>query len=121
MTSAVEGNPTLAAQRQRRNATREALPQSGSRRRCRKSRSQAAQARRTVTPDNGVALDGDLTDVVGECQRPQLLFGGGRVLASTRAAVSSDAGAVVDYELAQQTLLLDVTRLCGRAPGGRLC
>ena len=27
MTSAVEGNPTLAAQRQRLNATREALPQ----------------------------------------------------------------------------------------------
>ena len=40
----------------------------------------------------------------------QLLFGSGRVLASTRAARAQIRGAVADYDATVQTLLLDVTR-----------
>lgn len=109
MVSAVETNPTLAAQRQRLNATRETLPQALA----------AALPQLTVT---GLAvatdrdaedplLDGDRTDTwTASANVSQLLFGSGRVLASTRAARAQIAGAVADYELARQTLLLDVTR-----------
>jgi outer membrane protein len=109
MTSAVEGNPTLAAQRARLNATREVLPQAWSDALPHVSLSGVAQA-----------VDRDSEDPLTDTSRietwsasaniSQLLFGSGRVLASTRAARAQIAGAVADYEFAQQTLLLDVTR-----------
>ncbi|MFO1018793.1 MAG: TolC family outer membrane protein [Hyphomonadaceae bacterium] len=109
MTSAVEGNPTLAAQRQRLNATREALPQAIAQALPQVSISGSASA--TDRDSDNVALDGDRTETwSANAGVSQLLFGGGRVLASTRAARAQIAGAVADYELAQQTLLLDVTR-----------
>lgn len=109
MATAIETNPSLAAQRQRLNATREALPQALS----------AALPQINIT---GLALasDRDADDPLLETDRTetwtgsanvsQLLFGSGRVLASTRAARAQIAGAAADYELARQTLLLDVTR-----------
>ena len=109
MTSAVEGNPTLAAQRQRLNATREVLPQAIAQALPQVSISGSASA--TDRDSDNVALDGDRTETwSANAGVSQLLFGGGRVLASTRAARAQIAGAVADYELAQQTLLLDVTR-----------
>lgn len=109
MASAADSNPTLAAQRQRLNATREALPQAW------------AEALPQVSV-NGVAgaSDRDSDNPLLETDRvetwnasasaSQLLFGSGRVLASTRAARAQIRGAVADYDLALQTLLLDVTR-----------
>jgi outer membrane protein len=109
MTSAAESNPTLGAQRARLNATREALPQAWAEALPQISVSGVAQA-----------TDPDAEDPLLETGREegwsssanvsQLLFGGGRVLASTRAARAQIAGAVADYDLAFQTLLLDVTR-----------
>lgn len=109
MVSAVETNPTLAAQRQRYNAAREALPQAWS----------AALPQVSIT-GLAVATDRDTRDPLTDSGRvetwtssanvSQLLFGSGRVMAGTRAARAQIAGAAADYELARQTLLLDVTR-----------
>ncbi|MBC7770243.1 MAG: TolC family outer membrane protein [Phycisphaerales bacterium] len=109
MVSAVESNPALAAQRQRLNATREALPQAW-----------AAALPQVSLSAGASAGDRDSENVLLESEREetwsananvsQLLFGSGRILGSTRAARAQIAGAVADYELAQQTLLLDVTR-----------
>ncbi|MCA8886101.1 MAG: TolC family protein, partial [Hyphomonadaceae bacterium] len=55
-------------------------------------------------------LDADPTETWSSSANiSQLLFGSGRVLASTRAARAQIAGAVADYEGARQTLLLNVT------------
>jgi outer membrane protein len=109
MDAAAQSNPTLGAQRQRLNAAREALPQAW------------AEALPQLTI-SGVAVsadrDGDapLADTArtetwsASANASQLLFGSGRVLASTRAARASIRGAVADYDFALQTLLLDVTR-----------
>lgn len=109
MVAAVETNPSLAAQRQRLRATREALPQALA----------AALPQVTVT-GLAVASDRDAEDPLLEGDREetwtasanvsQLLFGSGRVIASTRAARAQIAGAVADYEFTRQNLLLDVTR-----------
>jgi len=109
MVSAVESNPTLAAQRQRLNATREALPQALSTALPQVSVSAGASA--SDRDSDNPALEGDRGETwTANANVSQLLFGSGRVVASTRAARAQIAGAVADYELAQQTLLLDVTR-----------
>ena len=108
MTSAQESNPTLAAQRQRLRATREALPQALSAALPQVSISASANAGDRDS-DNPL-LEGDRTETwTSSANISQLLFGSGRVLASTRAARAQIAGAVADYEGARQSLLLDVT------------
>lgn len=109
MTSAQESNPTLAAQRQRLRATREALPQALSAALPQVSISGSASAsdrdyEDPLTPDNGRS-----ETWTSSANISQLLFGSGRVLASTRAARAQIAGATADYEGARQALLLDVT------------
>jgi outer membrane protein len=109
MASAVEGNPTLGAQRQRLRATREALPLAWSE--ALPQVSVSAGAFRNDRDSDNPLLEGDPDESwSANANVSQLLFGGGRVLASTRAARAQIAGAVADYEFAQQTLLLDVTR-----------
>ncbi|MEZ5960032.1 MAG: TolC family outer membrane protein [Hyphomonadaceae bacterium] len=108
MTSAQESNPTLAAQRQRLRATREALPQALSAALPQVSVSGSASAvdrdfEDPLTPDNGRS-----ETWTSSANISQLLFGSGRVLASTRAARAQIAGATADYEGARQQLLLDV-------------
>ncbi len=109
MVSAVESNPTLAAQRQRLNATREVLPQALA-----PALPQLTVTGLAVATDRDAQdplLDGDRADTwTASANVSQLLFGSGRVIAGTRAARAQIAGAVADYELARQTLLLDVTR-----------
>ncbi len=108
MTSAQESNPTLAAQRQRLRATNEALPQalSAALPQASISASESAGDRDSDNP----LLEGDRTETWSSSANiSQLLFGSGRVLASTRAARAQIAGARADYEGARQQLLLDVT------------
>jgi outer membrane protein len=108
MTSAQESNPTLAAQRQRLRATREVLPQALSAALPQVSVSASASAGDRDS-DNPL-LEGDRTETwASSANISQLLFGSGRVLASTRAARAQIAGATADYEGARQQLLLDVT------------
>jgi len=108
MVSAIEGNPTLGAARARLNATREVLPQAWSAALPQISLSGLASAsdRDTEIPVTDTPENDTWT---ASANVSQLLFGGGRVLASTRAARAQIAGAVADFELAQQTLLVDVT------------
>lgn len=108
MTSAQESNPTLAAQRQRLRATREALPQALSAALPQVSLTTSANAvdrdfENPLTPDAGRS-----ETWTSSANISQLLFGSGRVLASTRAARAQIAGATADYEGARQRLLLDV-------------
>jgi outer membrane protein len=106
MVSAAESNPTLAAQRARLRATREALPQAWAEALPQVSITGTAQARDADAPfDTPRDEDWDAS-----VSASQLLFGSGRVLASTRAARAQIRGAVADYDLTLQTLLLDVTR-----------
>lgn len=108
MTAAQESNPTLAAQRQRLRATREALPQALSAALPQVSVSASASAGDRDS-DNPL-LEGDRAETWSSSANiSQLLFGSGRVLASTRAARAQIAGATADYEGARQQLLLDVT------------
>jgi outer membrane protein len=109
MASAAESNPTLAAQRARLRATREALPQAWADALPQISVSGSATARDSDN-DNPI-LDTDRNeDWDASVNASQLLFGSGRVLASTRAARAQIRGAVADYDQTLQTLLLDVTR-----------
>src|SRR5690606_2388370 len=108
MQGAVETNPTLAAQRQRLNATREALPQAWSEALPQISLS-AGATDSSREDDNPLNDDGDGESWSASGGVSQLLFSGGRVLATTRAARAQIAGAVADYDNALQTLLLDVT------------
>lgn len=105
MGAAVETNPTLAAQRQRLNATREALPQAWAE--ALPQLSVSASATRSNRDGEGDTPASEDWSASGNVS--QLLFSGGRVLASTRGARAQIAGAVADYENALQTLLLDVT------------
>lgn len=109
MTSAQEGNPTLAAQRQRLRATREALPQALSAALPQISLSASASASDRDFEDPLTPDDGRSETWTSSANISQLLFGSGRVLASTRAARAQIAGATADYEGARQSLLLDVT------------
>lgn len=109
MTSAQESNPTLAAQRQRLRATREALPQALAAALPQVSVSASATAGdrdydNAATPDPGRS-----ETWTSAANISQLLFGSGRVLASTRAARAQIAGATARYEGTRQQLLLDVT------------
>ena len=108
MVAAVDSNPTLAAQRQRLRATREAMPQAWAQ--ALPQVSVSGLALRTDHDDtNNPALDTPRTDTWStSANASQLLFGSGRVLASTRAARAQIRGAVADYDLALQSLLLDV-------------
>jgi outer membrane protein len=109
MVTAIETNPTLAAQRQRLNATRETLPQAWAEALPQISVSAGAGA--TDRDSDNPFLEGDREETwSANGGVSQLLFGGGRVIATTRAARAQIAGAVADYDLARQTLLLEVTR-----------
>jgi outer membrane protein len=108
MVSAVETNPSLGAERQRLNATREELPQAWSEALPQISLGGVATARDTDS-DNPLLDTGTSETWVSTANVSQLLFGSGRVLSSTRAARAQIAGAVAGYEGARQQLLLDVT------------
>lgn len=108
MVSAVETNPSLGAERQRLNATREELPQAWSEALPQISLGGVATARDTDS-DNPLLDTGTSETWVSTANVSQLLFGSGRVLASTRSARAQIAGAVAGYEGARQRLLLDVT------------
>jgi outer membrane protein len=109
MTAAVESNPTLAAQRQRLRATREALPQAWAEALPQVNVTGLAvrSDRQSETPS---PLDGETETWSTSANASQLVFGSGRVLASTRAARAQIRGAVADYDFALQSLLLNVTR-----------
>lgn len=108
MSTAVETNPTLAAQRQRLNATREALPQAWSE--MLPQLSLSAGATRSNRDGQGPGIDTPSSETwSGSAGASQLLFSGGRVIATTRAARAQIAGAVADYDNTLQSLLLDVT------------
>ncbi len=108
MAAAVDSNPTLAAQRQRLNATREALPQAWAEALPQISVSGAATASDSDAEDP--LFDSETRETwSASANASQLLFGSGRVLASTRAARAQIRGAVADYESTLQSLLLDVT------------
>jgi|CXWL01.1.fsa_nt_gi outer membrane protein len=112
MSAAAESNPSLAAQRARLRATREALPQAWAEALPQVSLS-AGATRRAFGGENadGTPVTAPAQeDWSGSASASQLLFGSGRVLASTRAARAQIRGAVADYDFALQTLLLDVTR-----------
>jgi outer membrane protein len=106
MLSAVQTNPTLAAQKSRLNATREALPQAWSEALPQISLSAGASNSDVdhITPDPPSSRDWSAT-----ASGSQLLFASGRIIATTRAARAEIRGAVADYNEALQDLLLDVT------------
>lgn len=109
MTAAVESNPTLAAQRQRLAATREALPQAWAE--ALPQISIGGVAQRTDRDSDNPALEtGPVETWNASANASQLLFASGRVLSTTRAARAQIRGAVADYDLALQSLLIDVTR-----------
>jgi outer membrane protein len=109
MVTAAESNPTLAAERARLRATREALPQAWAEALPQVAIQGSAQGR--DTDSDTPFLDTDRSeDWNASVSASQLLFGSGRVLASTRAARAQIRGAVADYDTLLQTLLLDVTR-----------
>ncbi len=109
MTGAVDSNPSLAAQRQRLKATREALPQAWAEALPQISLSGLAQA--SDRDSDNPLLEGDRVETWSAgANASQLLFGSGRVLATTRAARAQIRGAVAGFDLTLQTLLLDVTR-----------
>lgn len=111
MSAAVDSNPSLAAQRARLRATREQLPQAWAE--ALPQISVSAGATRSASggdnPDGTPVTDPAREGWSGSASASQLLFAGGRVLASTRAARASIQGAVADYDSALQNLLLDVT------------
>lgn len=106
---AVLSNPTLAAARARLDATREALPE---------ARAQALPqvtvsglASRSDQDSDDPSLDReDELDWESSISGSQLLFSGGRVLASIRAARALIQSETASYDLALQTLMFDVTR-----------
>lgn len=109
MSAAVDSSPSLAAQRQRLRAAREALPQAWAE--ALPQVNVVGLAERSDTDSDNPMLDtGRSEDWVASASASQLIFGSGRVIASTRAARASIRGAVADYDLALQTLLLNVTR-----------
>ncbi len=109
MSTAAETNPSLGAQRQRLRAAREALPQAWSE--ALPQINVAGLAARADRDGDGPGTDTPPEEAwTATATGSQLIFGSGRVLASTRAARAQIRGAVADYDLVLQTLLLDVTR-----------
>lgn len=106
MLAAVQTNPTLAASRQRLNATKQALPQAWS----------EALPQIDFSASAGTS-DTDHTFFDTPTSRPwsgslsgsQLLFASGRIIGTTHAASAAIRGAVADYNQSLQQLLLDVT------------
>ncbi len=105
MGQAAETNPTLAAQRERLRATREALPQAWA-----AALPSASLSASASTGDSyGPASTGDRRETwSGGVSASQLLFASGAVLASTRQARAQIAGAMANYDGARQQLFLDV-------------
>ena len=93
MLAAVQTNPTLAAQKQRLNATREALPQAWSEALPQITLSAGASNSDTdhIAPDPPSSRDWSAT-----ASGSQLLFASGRIIATTRAARAEIRGAVAD-------------------------
>jgi outer membrane protein len=106
MLDAVQTNPTLAAQKERLNATREALLQAWSE--ALPQISISAGAQRTTVGHTQPDPPASRTWSAG-ANASQLLFASGRIIATTRAARGEIRGAVADYDQALQSLLLDVT------------
>lgn len=105
MASAMETNPTLAAQRERVRATREALPQAWA-----QALPQLSLSAGATASDSYGAGSGDRVERwTGGVSASQLLFASGGVLASTRQARAQIAASLANYEDARQQLLLDVT------------
>lgn len=112
MASAAQSNPTLAAQRERLRATREALPQAWA-----QALPQASISASATTGDRygqgasaTAGVGGGRSETwSGGVSASQLLFDSGGVLNSTRQARAQIAGAMADYDGAFQQLLLDVT------------
>lgn len=108
MAAAAESNPSLAAQRERLRATREALPQAWAQALPQLSLSAGATTGDSYGP--GAQPGADRRDSwTGGVSASQLLFASGAVLASTRQARAQIAGAVANYDAVRQQLLLDVT------------
>jgi outer membrane protein len=109
MAAAADSNPALGAQRQRLNATREALPQAWAE--ALPQINVVGLAARSDRDGDGPGIDTPPGETwSGTATGSQLLFGSGRVIASTRAARAQIRGAVADYDFTLQSLLLDVTR-----------
>ncbi|MBS0384426.1 MAG: TolC family protein, partial [Proteobacteria bacterium] len=106
MLAAVQTNPTLAAQKARLNATREALPQAWSDALPQISLTAGASNSDIdhITPDPPASRSWSAT-----ASGSQLLFASGRIIATTRAANAEIRGAVAGYNEALQDLLLNVT------------
>jgi outer membrane protein len=95
MSTAVETNPSLAAQRQRLRAAREALPQALSE--ALPQVSVGGLAARTDRDGEGPLIDTPPTEAwSASANASQLLFGSGRVLATTRAARAQNSGAAAE-------------------------
>lgn len=109
MVSAVETNPGLAAQRQRLRAAREALPQALSEALPQINVTGLA-SRRDAESDNPALVEPKTETWTTSANASQLVFGSGRVLASTRAARAQIRGAEAGYDLVLQNLMLNVTR-----------
>jgi outer membrane protein len=107
MLAAVQTNPTLAASRQRLNATKQALPQAWSEALPQINFSASANTGDTdrTQPDPPA----DAPTWSGSLSASQLLFASGRIIGTTRAASAEIRGAVADYNQSLQQLLLDVT------------
>lgn len=108
MRDALASNPSLAAARSRLQATREAVPQAWAEALPQISLSAGASIADSYDNDPSTAPRDRTETWNGSASASQLLFGSGRVLASTRAARAQVEGAVADYDAAAQQLLLDV-------------
>jgi outer membrane protein len=106
MLAAVQTNPTLASQKARLNATREALPQAWS-----EALPQISLSAGVNASDTDHTLPDPPTDRTWSTSLSgsQLLFASGRIIGTTRAARAEIRGAVADYDQALQQLLLDVS------------
>lgn len=109
MLQAVQTNPTLAAQKARLSATREALPQAWAE--ALPQVTLSAGANRSDVSHAGPSVPGTPADETWNAgaNASQLLFSSGRIINTTRAARAEIRGAVADYDQTLQQLLLDVT------------
>lgn len=113
MAAAAETNPTLAAQRERLRATREALPQAWAEALPQVTISASATSSDRFGPGANAGIvtptSSDRSeDWSSSASASQLLFGSGRIWASTRQARAQIAGAIASFDGARQQLLLDV-------------
>lgn len=105
---AVLSNPALAAARARLEAAHEALPEAWSQ--ALPQIAVSGLAARSDQDSDTPSLDHeDESSWESGVSGSQLLYGGGRVLASTRAARALIQSEAASYDLALQTLLVEVT------------